>query len=279
MDYIQLNKSFTAVISIPGSSSGDTVTYAIYKASDKSTFASGSMTFVADEMWKVSFTPTALDVYILKVVDSTIDSKRENVYQAIGAEPLVDTEPSGADLTTLANLRAFLKKQANDTADDSLLSSIIARVSADVAKRCNRTFAAGAVTEYYKGNNKSEMLVRRPPVNSVTSIHVDSDRVWGSDTAIDADSIVIAEECPGLITLIDETFDSYGNVENVKIVYNGGYSTIPADLESKVLRLCAWDYLEASRWNNTVIKGEKNIDELRDAVWKEILNNYKLRTF
>lgn len=185
---------------------------------------------------------------------------------------------SGNDLTSLANLRAFLKKQTADTSDDTLLQSIITRVSAEVAKRCNRNFIAEVVTEYHKGDGSPELLIRRPPVNSVTSIHIDSDRVWGSDTAIDSGDIIISAEIHGMIILDGDVFEKGIDIENVRVIYNGGYTAIPADLERNVLRLCAWDYLEASRWNNTIVKGEKNIDDLRDAVWKEIINNYKVRT-
>jgi len=186
---------------------------------------------------------------------------------------------SGNDLTSLANLRAFLKKQTADTSDDALLSSIITRVSTEIEQRCNRHFIAESVTEYHKGNGRPELLVRRPPINSVASIHIDSERLWSSDTALDADEIMISDDCPGLIILDGTIFDREQDIENVRVIYNGGYTTIPADLERNCLRLCAWDYLESSRWNNTVVKGEKSIDELRNAVWKDILNHYRIRTF
>jgi hypothetical protein len=181
---------------------------------------------------------------------------------------------SSSDLVTLAQLRAYLKKQTADTADDSLLESIITRVSADIAKKCNRTFAAASITEYHKGNGKNELLVRNPPVNSVTSIHVDSERAWGADTQIDSGDIVISDEVPGLITLDDDYFDKE-NYENVRIIYNGGYTSIPDDIQRNCLRLCACDYLEASRLNNKV-EGEQDYDKMREKAWKEILNNYKI---
>ena len=67
MNFITLNEIFTAVITIPESQSGDTVTYKIYKASDGAEFASGSATYIAGIQWKVVFTPTSADSYIVEV--------------------------------------------------------------------------------------------------------------------------------------------------------------------------------------------------------------------
>lgn len=288
MEYIKVGSLFWIIQAIPESVTGDTVTIEIRRLSDGYTWnfltlaftapaTTGSMTFVNGITWKASFTPPTADTYIVTVHDETLDVKYSQTLNATGQAAAAGL--TGSELTTLANLRTFLKKQTADTADDTLLENIISRVSADVEKRCGRSFIAATVTEYYEGNGKAEMLVRRPPINSITSIHIDADRTWTSDMAIDSDNIIISEECPGLIILDGDIFDKGLGIENVRVIYNGGYTTIPADLESKVLRLCAWDYLEASRWNNAVVKGEKNIDELRDAVWKEIINNYKLRVF
>jgi len=261
------------LITIPQSESTDTVTYELFNSSG-TVLASGNLTFVRDEVWKVSYTPATVGLIVaLKANDTTIESKREEFFRVVGTDFLTAT---GGDLTTLAHLRSFLKKQTADTADDALLSSIITRVSKDVATRCNRVFEAGTVTEYHKGDGTSELLVRRPPVNSVTSIHIDSDRVFGSDTAIDSGDIIISEEIDGMVILMDDYFDREPAIENVKIIYNGGYTTIPGDLERNVLRLCAWDYLEATQWNNTPVKNEKSVDDLRDKVWKEIISHYKV---
>lgn len=261
------------LITIPESASDNTVTYELFN-SDGTVLVSGSMTFVRDEVWKVGdYTPSALGTIVLKANDTTISSKREQLFRVVGTDFLTAT---GGDLTTLAHLRTFLKKQTADTSDDDLLSSIITRVSADAAKRCNRIFGAGTVTEYHKGDGTPSIVLRRPPVNSVTSIHIDSDRLWASDSAIDSDDITISDEIEGMVILNGDYFDRDSEIENVRVIYNGGYSTIPADLERCVLRLCAWDYLEATQWNNTPVKNEKSVDDLRDKVWKEIINNYKL---
>lgn len=91
MENIYLNEAIPLSIVIPQSSSGDTVTYEIIKVSDGSVVQSGSMTFVRDEIWRVSYTPAALGVFALKVNNTTISSKRENFYRVVAASTVVTT--------------------------------------------------------------------------------------------------------------------------------------------------------------------------------------------
>ena len=84
MDYIILNQAFTAVIEIPESLNTNTVTYVIYKASDGSVFASGSMTFVAGINWKVAFTPlTENETYIVEVNNATLEVKYSRNFRCV----------------------------------------------------------------------------------------------------------------------------------------------------------------------------------------------------
>lgn len=105
MDRIDLNKAFTAVIEIPESQIGDTVTYKIYKASDGSIFTQGSGTFIAGINWKVIFTPSSEDVYIVEVKDETLDITYSQSFQAQAAEVVNedDQEPTTQELLTAVN--------------------------------------------------------------------------------------------------------------------------------------------------------------------------------
>jgi hypothetical protein len=102
MQYITVNVAFTAVLRIPESQSGDTVTYVIYKASDGTTFASGSATFLAGNNWKVSFTPSSTDeTYVLEITDSTLDRVVSEQYKATTAPVVTTTPVSGTDAASL----------------------------------------------------------------------------------------------------------------------------------------------------------------------------------
>jgi hypothetical protein len=89
MEYISTNIEKTVAIAIPGSSSGDTVSFAVYKVSDASTFASGSMTYIGGIQWKMSFTPDADDVYALEVNDETLDVKHSRDFKSTSADIII----------------------------------------------------------------------------------------------------------------------------------------------------------------------------------------------
>ena len=89
---ITISVATALLIPIPGSSSSDTVTYEIFNSSG-TVITSGSMTFVRDEIWKVTtYTPSALGIQTLKVNDTTLSSKRENFYNVVAATASNDDE-------------------------------------------------------------------------------------------------------------------------------------------------------------------------------------------
>lgn len=116
MDYIVINEEVDLVLPIPGSQSSDTVTYELIR-SEGTVVQSGSLTFIRDEMWRVTYKPFALGVLILKGYDTTIDSKRENVYKVISGttvtQPVAgdDSTPTAAELIVLVD-RAIKQRLA-----------------------------------------------------------------------------------------------------------------------------------------------------------------------
>jgi|GEM_PF-1428286 len=245
MDYISISEAVDLVIPIPSSVVGDTVTYEIIKAADGSVLASGSMTFVRDELWRVSYTPAALGVIILKVNDTTITSKRENIYRVVGAA-VSPSGVTGSELSTLANVKEYLRITTAD--DDTLIQKILTRTSTWIQKYCNRVFIAADYTEYYDGDGTKELLVNQYPINSIASMYDDYDRVFGSDTAITVADLVYYPE--GRIVYPYNSF--MRGQKNIKITYNAGYATIPADLEQACIKMVASEYLVGQGALNTV---------------------------
>jgi uncharacterized phiE125 gp8 family phage protein len=281
--YIKVGQLFWLVQDIPESVTGDTVTIQIKRLSDGYTwnfsttaFVSGSqtgnMTFVSGILWKQSFTPPTEDTYIATITDTTLDVIHTQVLQALGA--VAQAGVTGTELTTLANLKEYLGIKTANTDDDTFLTNLITRISDDMERQCNRAFHAATYTQYYKGDGTSKLLLKQYPVNSVASIYDDVDRVWGADTAIDAGDISISQECEGLIILKDDIFSESDDIENIKITYNAGYSTIPTDLEFACIKLCAADYLESKGLVAGFAEGERNPDKLRKSA-KEVIKGYK----
>ena len=107
MDYIQANKVHTEVVGIPESKSGHVVTFQVFKASDNSLFSSGTAVYVGGLNWKISFTPTALDVYAIDVYNQDLDVTYSRSVQAVSgttlSQPVDDEEttPTTSELIEL----------------------------------------------------------------------------------------------------------------------------------------------------------------------------------
>lgn len=255
MDYITLNEAIDLIIAIPESVSGDTVTYEIIDASG-SVLASGNMSFVRDELWKVNYTPTATGTIVLKVNDTTISSKRENFYRVIGASVSIPTAPTGDDLTTVANVKANYGLDTNITTHDTMLQNLITQNSKQISEECGRTFAAADYTEYYDGDGSDILMVNQYPINSITSIHDDVDRNFNSDTLIDSSYYhSVHDDAKGGIIRGDGVVFSKGK-RNIKVVYNGGFSTLPGDLVKACEQMVMADYIEHTASVNTAVSDE-----------------------
>lgn len=278
MDYITLNEAITALIPIPGSSNTDTVTFVVYTSSG-STLTSGSMTFVADEIWKCTFTPTAVDTYVLKVNDTTISSKRENFYKAIGAAVQTPSSPSGDDLTTVTDFKIDFNIASSFTDHDTLIQNLITQKSKMISEYCGgRKFASQAYSSaddntLYDGDGTSVLLTRQFPIVSVASLYDDTARVFGSNTLIDPSYYVI-NYTEGKIEL-DTILFSVGK-RNIKVLYTAGYSTLPGDLVSACEQLVMADYLEHVASVNVASSDEViyKPDKLRKDAWA-VVERYK----
>lgn len=106
MDYIQVNKVHTEVVGIPESKDGHVVTFQVFKVSDNSLFASGTAIYVGGLNWKISFTPTVLDVYAIDVYNQDLDVTYSRSVQAVSSvtlsQPVEDEEtPTTSELIEL----------------------------------------------------------------------------------------------------------------------------------------------------------------------------------
>lgn len=140
-------------------------------------------------------------------------------------------------LTALANVKEYLKIPVAETGDDNILNRLISAADEFVKVYCKRGLEAQAYTEYHSTKSGQDVLMlEQYPVNSITSIHDDPDRNYGSGSLIDTTYYVFEAE-PGIVRLDGVTF--YAGFQNVKVIYNAGYATIPADLEQATIELVA----------------------------------------
>jgi hypothetical protein len=200
-------------------------------------------------------------------------------------------------LTTVPNCKAFRNIEGDNQEHDAELERLIPAVQAFLEQQCGRTFEQATATEYYHGAGsgglstvehsaprwRSQLLVARPPIVSVTSLYDDPLRVYGASTLLAASSYVVADADAGLIILDGLTFQQ--GLRNIKITYVGGYATIPTDLEQAAIEL-VWACREKGANNLVGVRSRSVADgnvQYVNLDWgginlAPIINKYSLRT-
>jgi hypothetical protein len=143
---------------------------------------------------------------------------------------------SSINLIALTDLKTFL--DIGDSTDDTRLEVLIDAVSYFFNNKTNRQLKARALTEYYDGDGTNKILLNSYPVNSITTLHISTDvpRTYGSSQLINSD--YYDSDTEGVLCYFDGVFPK--GFKTVKIAYNGGYSTIPHDLEQAALIMCQY---------------------------------------
>lgn len=131
-------------------------------------------------------------------------------------------------LATLNECKDFYGMTASKQADDDLIEDLIDRVTQLFETYCGITsFKAADYTEYIDGQSDKYIFPKNTPINSVTSIHDDTDWVWGANELLDASDYRIVDE---KYVVYNSGVFSLGE-QNIRIIYNGGFTTIPLDLK------------------------------------------------
>ena len=163
-------------------------------------------------------------------------------------------------IINLNELKSYLK--ITSSTDDVRLEALITYAQKLVENYCGREFEAASYTEYFDGG-KPSVFVKRIPINNVTTVAeydgVDYVPLNGPNsdgslynTASNTNVIeyTFYSETGEVSKMVGETtgvfdmdisghklFNNYA--KGVKIVYNGGYVTAPADL-----KLCVMDVIK-----------------------------------
>ncbi len=94
--------------------------------------------------------------------------------------------------------------------------------------------AATTHTWTFSGNNRREIYVPRPPIQSVTSV-----KYWDSSTAafVSVDTGVYTITNNDQRIFFREGFTFYKGVDNWQIVYIYGWATVPRDLKLAIMQI------------------------------------------
>ena len=141
-------------------------------------------------------------------------------------------------LATLAKVKEYLEISGSD--HDARLTALVGRAEQAVKSFTRRELEApGAdVTELHDGADGDTVFLDEFPIISVTSVHDDTEGVFGAETLIAAtDYAIVANE--GFVRLRFTRFIE--GVQNIQVKYIGGFASnsIPKDLEMATIYLVA----------------------------------------
>ena len=192
-------------------------------------------------------------------------------------------------MALIANTSAFLNRldYTNlNTLEQALIDRLITAFTKEIEAQCNRVFAAANYTEKHDGDGERNILVKNIPLNTLTSITVTSSKV----TVVNSTDFTF-DPLTGEIRWKDwdiaSTADFVGffpiGFQNISISYNGGYTTIPDDLEM----LCAEGIIQVFDRKEAVgqVQSEKmgqeyysyGLEQFRNLVFthKKTLSRYR----
>lgn len=185
----------------------------------------------------VFYTPTiAATLYQLKIVPVSAehaiypDEWQDDVEAA-------STATAGPYLTTLANVKAAFGSAFKGTDQDARISALLPQVTALFQRYCNRIFAQGTATEYppFLSGCARVLLVNRPPIVTVTSLHVSLaiPRVYDATTLlVEGTDFIVSEDGQWVEFVTPRYINGYTTMARAsRLVYVGGYAIIPEDLE------------------------------------------------
>jgi hypothetical protein len=155
-------------------------------------------------------------------------------------------------LVSASTLREYLPEIASNTAIDGELNSLISRVEKVIANFLGFPFNEALLSPTLESTTYT-FYVDAPiyddfytlqlpisPVTSITSIHADGNREYGSDTLVDASTYDLDQKY-GRVILKPQLVTKYfvSAYRGNKVVCTAGFATAPADLEHAICVLAS----------------------------------------
>jgi len=143
-------------------------------------------------------------------------------------------------LVSLAEVKNFIDMIVSNSETDDLLSNLINRYSILFENYMNRDILSREYTQYYDGGGHDMLFLNQYPITTISGIWDDSDWEWNSTTEVDSTSYRVSDEASGIINFRYTTLGDY--IENIKIIYTAGYSSVPEDIKLSCIKEVARSY-------------------------------------
>lgn len=185
------------------------------------------------------------------VLDSTAQAKGDPASILF----IITSVLSATALTTWARTKLYLSLEDSE----QLLTEYILNSIEPMAERiAARKFAARALTKDLDGSGRDSLILPVFPINSVTRVSVDSNGLFPASCDLAATDYVIYSE-QGIIRLRSDCFDE--GVQNVRVIWNGGFTPIPEDLQLAAIECVSWNRKRLTGSNigvRSIMSGDMN---------------------
>lgn len=184
---------------------------------------------------------------------------------------------SANNLITLSTLLTFCGLASDDSDYTDLLNQAIDGASWFLNSKTRRKLKARDLTEYYDGDGTPKLMLEQRPINAMSSIYSDPDRDFAAASLVDSDDYQTYGD-EGFI-IFTSTAVAVGS-RVLKVTYNGGYSTVPYDLQQACIELAAITY-ENYKSHRTQLKsvssdaGTQSFEHGVPPFVKEVIAQYK----
>ncbi len=189
-------------------------------------------------------------------------------------------QSNAIDLCALPDVKDYLfRGGGNQTqTDDNLLQRMITALSEAIDRDLGRNIKAANYTEVRSGEGTKLMFVLNPPIISVTSVYVDGVLIPAKSTdptqTISSNGYFASGK---YISLFGYSFSK--GLDNVQLMYRGGYNATPPDLEQMCIEVVGWAYKELDRLGQVSksLAGEIvqfNVEAMSKRA-REIVEHYK----
>lgn len=162
---------------------------------------------------------------------------------------------SSADLMTLNQVKAWLKIQPSQTANDAILQLLISSFSQWVLHRTGRdTFnSVNSYTETQDGHGGTRLFLRNSPIQTVSNVIVGAYSIPQS-TSVTANGWFIEDSLKSIalritpntyMTMVPSGLYPYcfeRGQGNVQVMYTAGYTIVPFDLQEAAMEAIAINY-------------------------------------